>query len=827
MHMVRPLNFLLNSYLLLFIIIITFTEFSLAQKMDKSLHATFCAECIKIDGRFDEPVWQECSIANEFVSYFPNPGKLSNFKSEVKIVYDNAALYIAAYMYDVAPDSIISDLSLRDNLINTDWFSVVIDTYKDGINGALFTITPSGIQYDAKMIKDDVDTNWDAVWVAKAARMSNGWVAEIKIPFSALRFPEKENQEWNINFRRYVRRNRDESTWNEVKPQSPLVLSQCGLLQGIDNVKPPIRLSLTPYVSSTVSTNQSNTSRTFNAGMDVKYGITDAFTLDATLIPDFNQTLFDNKVLNLTPFEVQYLENRPFFTEGIELFNKGGLFYSRRIGAKIDNYNNLSTNNGEYSIKKLPNTAQLLNATKISGRTNKGLGIAILNAIENESFSTLVNNTTSEELRIKVHPFTNYNVTVFDQNLKNNSSITFTNANVIRDGSGNDANNSSIVFDLRNKDKSYAISGRVASTLRFLSDGLSDGYSSLLGFNKTSGNFQYTLSQAIETPNYNPNDLGFLTFPNKKTTALYASYETFQPTAIWLKNSVAASIEYIRLFKPDKFADFSINLNSFHFMMKNFFAFGFDSKIAPFYTYDYFESRVQDLSQPYRYPKNVRFGAFISTNYAKTFAIDISAHYRHFFEELNERNTTQYSISPRLRVNDRLFITTSTSFDFLKNDIGFAKTDTLGNIFLGRRNRVNITNTLSGRYIINNKMGFTVTGRQYYSDVNYLSFYLLEKDGKLSQQDLYSGVDNNNQPIHNISVNFFNLDIAYNWRFAPGSDLVFVWKNILTSAVSQANIKYFDIFSRNYSNDLSNIFSLKILYYIDYVSIKKELNRHK
>ena len=174
--------------------------------------------------------------------------------------------------------------------------------------------------------------------------------------------------------------------------------------------------------------------------MDLKYGINESFTLDMTLVPDFGQTVFDDQILNVSPFEIQFNENRSFFTEGTELFNKANLFYSRRIGENPSLNPTLLANE---SIIEMPTTVQLLNASKISGRTSKGLGVGFFNAITDKTFAVVQDSITGENREELIEPLSNYNVLVLDQVLKNNSYVTFTNTNVSRKGSAREENTKS------------------------------------------------------------------------------------------------------------------------------------------------------------------------------------------------------------------------------------------------------------------------------------------------------------------------------------------------------------------------------------------------
>jgi hypothetical protein len=219
----------------------------------------------------------------------------------------------------------------------------MFDTYNDKINGVGFYVTPYGEQYDARYSGDgNEDDTWNAVWDSESKVHENGWSFEMRIPYSALRFVSRDVQTWGLNITRRRNKTGQQYMWNPIDPQKNGLINQEGEWTGIGKIEAPLRLSFSPYFSTYVNhypaqkvtgnKNIKDFNASVNGGMDVKYGLSESFTLDVTLIPDFGQVPSDPQVLNLTPFEVQYQENRPFFIEGTELFNKGNLFWSRRIG---------------------------------------------------------------------------------------------------------------------------------------------------------------------------------------------------------------------------------------------------------------------------------------------------------------------------------------------------------------------------------------------------------------------------------------------------------------------------------------------------------------
>ncbi|HMP86054.1 MAG TPA: DUF5916 domain-containing protein, partial [Lacibacter sp.] len=332
----------------------------------------------KIDGLLTESIWKEAIPAEDFIVNSPNFGAPSAYKTRVYVLYDNNAIYIGAYLYD-DPKLVRKQLTARDgeSRQDVDYFSVFFDTYNDDQNGFHFLVTSRNVQSDGRLSPNrnsqfgpPSDYSWDAVWESKVTMQDDGWIVEMRIPYFSLRFAKKDKQDWGINFQRYVRRSNENSYWNSVNPNENGFVNQFGLLAGLENLQPPLRLSFLPYVTGGYRTVPGKSGRTNeflrNGGMDVKYGVNESFTLDMTLIPDFGQVISDNVINNLSPFEVQFQENRPFFTEGTEIFNKAGLFYSRRVGATPGGYYRARSKGSTDSTRIISNPClvQLLNAAK-------------------------------------------------------------------------------------------------------------------------------------------------------------------------------------------------------------------------------------------------------------------------------------------------------------------------------------------------------------------------------------------------------------------------------------------------------------------------------
>ncbi|MEZ5013258.1 MAG: DUF5916 domain-containing protein [Chitinophagales bacterium] len=814
----------MNRLILLILLQSVFLTAEAQETIKKQLSALRISGQMNIDARLDEPEWQQAEIASDFTQFQFKHNEPSAFRTEVKVMYDNTALYIGAYLYDPQPDSIMRELSQRDELGSADFFDVIIDPFNDGLNANEFIVSSSNVQLDAKMYPGNFggeDFSWDAVWVSATRQVEDGWIVEIKIPYSAIRFPNAPEQTWGLNFVREVKRVRDKSSWNRIDPEINGFVNQAGKLTGIKDIEAPVRLSISPYLSAYYdiyadkNTGTTSTATSFNGGADLKYGLNDAFTLDMTLIPDFGQVQSDNQVLNLTPFETYFVEQRQFFTEGTELFNKGNLFYSRRVGGTpigfYGVYGNLQ--DGEEVVNNPQNT-RLLNATKISGRTPKGTGIGFFNAIEGETYAT-IKDVEGAEYDVLTGPLSNYNVMVVDQSLKNNSYVSVINTNVMRSGNYYDANATGTEFQFNDKENIYGISGGGAVTNKYFGgeDGTETGYAHHLSLGKWGGKWQYGTGYWYEGNTYNPNDLGYLANNNTVNYNLNGSYHNYKPFWIFNQLNVYAETNYTRIVEPDEF----FNYNTYTEVWAGFKNFNFGGlwiQTEPVITYDWFEPR--EPGRYYTYPKNYNFGGWISTDYSKRFAYDASANYR-FFDEPG-RMRLNVNLSPRFRVSDKVAISASASASFWPNDIGWVtETDS---IIFGKRDNNTFVTLLQLNYTPNVKMGFSFRARHYWSYAEYTEFYNLGEDGYL-YPTTYNSFDAENNSTDDVNFNAFNIDFVYTWYFAPGSEMNIVWKNSIYQFGNFLPRSYTENWEETFNSPQSNNFSIKVLYYLDYLYLKK------
>jgi len=808
--------------LLLVLFFICFIHLFYSQK---ELKAFLTNEKINIDGELSESVWNQAPFSDGFTQIRPVPSKKATKETKITMLYDADAIYFGVICYD-HPDSISKVLSLRDDYnANLDVFGIFLDTYNDNQNGFYFGVTSKGVQLDAKIISNDFNDQLNLVWNSQVKITDEGWVAEIKIPYSAIRFPKKEIQDWGINFSRQISRNREESTWFPVNPDIENYLLESGIVTGVENIKPPLRLAFMPYISAYVNhSKESGYSRSLNGGMDIKYGINEALTLDVTLVPDFGQVVFDQQVLNISPFEIQFNENRQFFTEGTELFNKAGLFYSRRVGVQgnLNPYSILSKNE---RFEKQPNPPLLYNASKLSGRFKNGLGIGVFNAVSAESRGTIINDSTLEKRTVIFSPLTNYNVFVLDQNLRNNSSITFTNTNVWRAGEFKDANVSGLNFNLNTKTNNYNLSGGTAISVLSLANNNDIGHTMNVFAGKVRGNVIFGTTYLQESNRYNPNDLGYNQVNNRRILDVNVGYRNFQPK--WQKLNkiiVNASASYNRLYSPNVYTCTYYN-SGLTLISKTFDAAGLRLNGSFTEFNDYFESRQN--GKVFIAPRWTMIGGWISSNYQKRVAIDGGINYA--FVESDNWKEYDYYISPRFRLSDRIFLIPNWTQTFQLNAQGYAfefgtliADTTITKAIFGQRNRINSISSISLDYNLTNRMGMTFRLRHYRSVITYTSFFTLEDNGRLQAIPTYSGLDADGNSAYNVNFNAFTIDFQYRWVFLPGSEINVVWKNSIFTYDKKVEDYFWRNLTNTFSNGPTNSLSIKVIYWLDAQQLRRK-----
>ncbi|UMB61565.1 carbohydrate binding family 9 domain-containing protein [Lutibacter sp. A80] len=794
------------------LIVIAFLSITLisAQETKKNLITKRVNTPPKIDGILNDKAWLNTNIAKDFVMFRPTSGspENKNNRTEVRVVYDDEAIYFAAYLYDENPNEIPKEYANRDSFGSADWFAIIINPNNDFQNDTEFFIQATGNQADAKSTPNDEDFSWSAVWDSEVKIVKDGWIIEVKIPYAALRFSNSEIQTWGLNFHRHFRSNRHQYSWNFIDRTKGVIQQYSGTLSGIKNIKPSTRLNFSPYASTAYNSYDGEDNFESNIGLDLKYGINESFTLDATLIPDFGQTAFDDLVLNLGPFEEQYQEQRPFFTEGTELFSKGDLFYSRRIGnTPVDYFTDKNLSENETIIYN-PDKVNMLNAIKVSGRTKGGLGIGVFNAVTEKTEAKIKNLTTDEIRKVVTEPLANYNVLILDQQFNKNSSVSLINTNVLRNGSARDANATGLLYTLVNKKNTHFIDGSFKTSNIKENGNTTNGYYFDTSVGKFAGKIQYELGYRIVDENFNINDLGFQNTNNYQKIYSSISYRIFEPTKFFTDYSLSswANLNYRKTHGDYMDNEVGISFSATTLKQLSFGA-NINSVIGA--NYNYYEPRVE--GRFYKDDPEINYNGWISSDFSKKFAIESSLFYSTRIGE--SRDYIEFELEPRYRFSDKFNVIYGFNIGFGNNSKGWVNKLEDGTIIFGNRDSKNITNSISGRYNFDIKSGLSLTFRHYWSPIEYDSQYFsLNENGTLSP--------NSYSKNHNINFNTWNLDLSYSWQFAPGSQLVALYRNAIFNEDDNSNL--------NFNKNLTNLFnqpkqhnlSLKLIYYLDYNNVK-------
>jgi len=538
------------------------------------------APSFSIDGRLDEPAWGTALPFSDFVQRDPNEGQPVTERTEVRVLYSDDALYVGVRAFDSRPDLVAAKLTRRDENSASDWILVAIDSYHDRRTAYVFYVNPAGVQRDMYLYNDNSeDDSWNAVWEAGAQRDSLGWTAEFRIPFSQLRFPEAEQHAFGFNVVRTINRLNEEQHWRLIPKNGDGVVSRFGELVGLEGLKSPRRLELVPYVVAQANAYPAEAGNPFadgsdrigRIGGDLRYGVTSNLTLNATINPDFGQVEADPAVVNLTAFETFFQEKRPFFSEGLDIFQFGiglgdgdggneSLFYTRRIGRRPQGD---PDTRGGYA--KYPDQTTILGAAKLSGKTPSGWTVGFLGAMTAEE-TARVQGADGLDYADVVEPRTTYLVTRLGRDFRNGQTVVgLFGTGTIRDlpAAGNldwlrsDAYAVGANWEHRWSNSTYRLRGWVAgSSVRGSAEAIDEtqrssaryyqrpdnthvtydptrtslqGAAGQVEFGKIAGSWRWLAALDTRSPGFEVNDLGYMRNTDRTIQVLWTGYRWTEP----------------------------------------------------------------------------------------------------------------------------------------------------------------------------------------------------------------------------------------------------------------------------------------------------------
>jgi hypothetical protein len=429
---------------LILAIILFLAQIAYSQSSDKKLYgATRIQEPPVIDGVLSDKIWNEGEWTDDFTQFEPFNGRKPSQRTEFKVLFDDNNLYVAIKAFDSSPDSIVKRLNRRDHE-DGDMVGIIFDSYHDLRTGFFFAVSAGGVKFDQMMTNNgqNEDMTWDPNWWVSTSVNAEGWVAEMKIPFSQLRFEKNSGDVWGLEVMRTLYRKSETDLWQHIPQDAPGIIHLMGELGGLEQVMPRKIFDVTPYGVAQVERFAQEEGNPFltgkrsrlNGGLDAKIGVTNNLTMDLTINPDFGQVEADPSEVNLTAYETYFKEKRPFFIEGNNILSFGlglgdgsegndNLFYSRRIGRRPQiepdyNYGNYDENEGYF---RSPDRTSILGAAKLTGKTKDGLSVGLMNALTSEEIADI--DTAGRRSHQVVEPLTNYLAARIQKDYKEGNTI--------------------------------------------------------------------------------------------------------------------------------------------------------------------------------------------------------------------------------------------------------------------------------------------------------------------------------------------------------------------------------------------------------------------
>jgi hypothetical protein len=429
------------------------------------------------------------------------------------------------------------------------------------------------------------------------------------------------------------------------------------------------------------------------------------------------------------------------------------------------------------------------------------------------AWAKIENEETGESRKVLTQPFTNYNVLVLDQNLKNNSYVTLINTNYLSPKDDYLANVTGAETRICNKKSTFAVFGRLnLSNKAFDGNNLRTGHAMEFNVSKPNGKFQYYLIREQADKVYDPNDMGFLLNNNYASNTLHLYYIEQKPKGIMVSTTTRLTSMYNTLFESSKFKYFAIEAAN-KTTYSNFWITHMVVTASPLGYHDYYEPRT--WGYVYKKPAYYSADLIVATDSRKRFYLRSQAEWLTMPD--NHSHGWQLELTPRMRFTDKATLTLDVNYSKTTNDYGWVAdrydSAMLHSVIFGKRDVATLSTILSGQYTFSKRTSLTLRLRHYWSQVDYSSYFTLNSDGSLS--DSYYNEN------HDINFNAFTADAQFVWYFAPGSELSVVWKNAINTFDNTMISNYFDNLDRTFNTPQANSFSIRILYYLDYQYIRK------
>ena len=817
----------------------------------------------KIDGKLNDECWQTVGTWDgNFIQQQPHQAKPPSQETEIKMLYDDEYLYFGIICYDNEPELMSPILGRRDDYTSGDITGIAIDSYYDKQTAFEFNLTSAGQKVDLMHLGEyGWDFNWDAVWDGKTSIGDSAWYAEMRIPFTQIRFAKKEEHIWGMHIWRWIHRHSEEDQWKLIPIDAPAMVYIFGELRGIKNIPYKRNFEIMPYAKAKYITDSEN-NQNFGFGIDGKISVTSDFTLDYTVNPDFGQVEADPSELNLTSYEIFYDEKRPFFLEGNSILDYGAgsdlLFYSRRIG-HAPSYRP-SLNNNE--TLEIPDNTSIINALKLTGKNKSGLSLAVINSMTAREEASIFSGES--ENKMAVEPFTNYFIGRVKQDLNHGSTvlggmITNTMRN-IKDEQLDFLPENSLVggFDFEHnwKNRKYYISAKnFFSNVNGSTNSIKNlqrssrhlfqredaehltynpeltslkGWGGEISGGKRSGKFRLTGDLEWRSPGVDLNDLGYLRQADYINETIQLNYRVNKPKGILLNYMFLLTQRKYWSYGGENLGDRLRAHGRVQF--SNYWRIDMDID-RTFYEID---TRQLRGGPSLRSNGNTEFELFIQTNSQNDlwFAGGIeSALYDNKISK-----TTDFDFHTRWLVSNQFTLSSQINFSKEIDNNQYVLQKTINNsreYVVGKINRKTMYATLRAEYFITPELSLQYYGSPYASVGEYLDFRRVVNstsknlDDRFELLNVYENslgekylLDKNLNTYHDFSdwnpdFNFqeFRSNFVARWEYKTGSTIYFVWTNNRSRYEEIYNESVFNSFKGISKVKAQNAFMIKLSYW--------------
>ncbi len=799
----------------------------------------------KIDGKLDDECWQKNGTWDGgFIQQQPHQAASPSQETEIKILYDDKYLYFAIICHDNEPEKMDPILGRRD--VNSgDMAGIALDSYNDKQTAFEFNLTAAGQKVDLMHMGEyGWDFEWNAVWDGKTTIGDSAWYAEMRVPFTQIRFSNEDEHIWGMHIWRWINRFQEESQWKLIPIDAPAMVYIFGELRGIKDIPYKRNFEVMPYVKGKYITD-SESSENFGAGVDGKIGITSDFTLDYTVNPDFGQVEADPSVLNLTSYEVFYDEKRPFFLEGKSILEYNAaddmVYYSRRIGHSPG----YSPETDSTETLSVPENTSILNALKFTGKNKKGLSLGVVNSMTAKENATIYSG--DESRKEAVEPFTNYFIGRVKQDFNKGSTtiggIATSTIRNIKDKQLEFLADNSFVggldFEHNWLNRKYFINAKsfyskidgnteAISKLQRSSQHLyqredanhleyNSGLTSLQGWGgeisggKRSGKLRLTGNIDWRSPGVDLNDVGYMWQADYIKEETHLIYNINKPKGILLRYYFTLEQLHNWSFGGENLLDrFDAQAK---FTYKNYWITTFD-----FYrNFNEIDTRQLRGGPSLRIDSENIGGFIFQTNSSKDVVFATRLYFLRSDNNINWRNKYDFSLS--WLINDNFSIASITGFTKEIDNNQYVKQETVEQkkeYIVGKIARETLYTTLRVEYFITPELSLQYYGSPYASIGKYDSYRIVNQSKSKDLNERFSPLtiagdklvdEKGNEYLdfttENPDFNFqeFRSNFVLRWEYKTGSAFYFVWTNTSSN--------YEPVYNPAITNTLKNISKLE------------------